>query len=247
MKKAITIFLIAAIMITTAGCSGDNTVTESSGGSSKVESSTVESQESVTEESKPVVNGEVTLEVLDNYPVTSEEFFEYDIRSVTYKEDGGIRITKYTGTDPIVVVPDTIDGHPVTEVGGYIFANDSFVTTVKLPKFIKRLSKSFINNSEIKIIDARFVEEIEESAIGFNPELEQLILGDALLKTAGGAIGMCSKLKEVYISANFSEIPDVYNGLDEFVGMPDDFTIVGEEGSYIEQWAKDNGINFRVK
>ena len=52
----------------------------------------------------------------------------------TYKlyADGDAALTKYLGSDARIVIPEFIDGHPVTEVGAYCFQNNETITHVTL-------------------------------------------------------------------------------------------------------------------
>ena len=54
-------------------------------------------------------------------------------------EDGeGALLTNYSGTSGDVVIPETVDGHPVVAVGAHMFAYNEAVESVKLPeRFLK--------------------------------------------------------------------------------------------------------------
>ena len=58
--------------------------------------------------------------------------------------DGSVRITDYTGSDKELTVPDTLDGHPVTEIGPWAFAGLS-VTSVSLPEGIRVIGERAFN------------------------------------------------------------------------------------------------------
>ncbi|MBR2047249.1 MAG: leucine-rich repeat domain-containing protein, partial [Oscillospiraceae bacterium] len=53
----------------------------------------------------------------------------------TYTTDGSgnATITGYSGTDTNLVIPDTIDGYPVTTIGNDAFKNNDALTGVTLP------------------------------------------------------------------------------------------------------------------
>lgn len=59
----------------------------------------------------------------------------------TYKSDynGGIVITKYTGTDENVVIPKEIEGKPVTEIGSSAFENNKNMKSVSIPDSVKTI------------------------------------------------------------------------------------------------------------
>ena len=54
--------------------------------------------------------------------------FEYEV------EDGKVTITNYTGKGGDVVVPDTIDGLPVTAIGDNAFCYCAGLTSITLPE-----------------------------------------------------------------------------------------------------------------
>ena len=57
-------------------------------------------------------------------------------------DDGtGLKLTGYTGTDKHVVIPDTIKGYPVTELGGSVFAGHSGLRTVSIPAGTAKLNE----------------------------------------------------------------------------------------------------------
>ena len=54
--------------------------------------------------------------------------FEYEV------DDGKVTITDYTGAGGDVVVPDTIDGRPVTCIGDNAFCYCTGLTSITLPE-----------------------------------------------------------------------------------------------------------------
>ena len=60
--------------------------------------------------------------------------------------DGTIRITSCQTKDVNLVIPDTIDGYTVTEIGESAFANQSSIQTIKFPAKLKQIgAKAFAN------------------------------------------------------------------------------------------------------
>mgnify|MGYP003300528862 CR=1 FL=1 len=60
---------------------------------------------------------------------------EYVLGDYTYTltEDGTAEITGYTGTEPEVVIPAEVDGHPVTAIGDGAFRCCGTLTGVSIP------------------------------------------------------------------------------------------------------------------
>ena len=57
-------------------------------------------------------------------------------------EDGAARIVKYIGDDPKAVIPDTIDGYPVTQIGSRAFSDRPGVTHVIVPSGVTFISST---------------------------------------------------------------------------------------------------------
>ena len=57
------------------------------------------------------------------------EDFEYSIS----EETNEVTITKYTGTDTVVSIPDTINGNPVTSIGTGAFAGRDNLENITIP------------------------------------------------------------------------------------------------------------------
>ena len=53
--------------------------------------------------------------------------------------NGAITITSYTGTNPVVVIPSTINGLPVTSIGGGVFTYSSSLTSVTIPDTVTNI------------------------------------------------------------------------------------------------------------
>lgn len=62
--------------------------------------------------------------------------FEYEI------DDSKVTITRYRGAGGDVVVPDTIDGLPVTSIGAYAFRDCTGLTSITLPNSVTSIGDS---------------------------------------------------------------------------------------------------------
>ncbi len=59
----------------------------------------------------------------------------------TYKTapDGGAIITAYNGNYSVLVIPEKVDGHTVTEIADSVFSGNTKLTSVSLPQGLKKL------------------------------------------------------------------------------------------------------------
>ena len=157
MRQLMMWMLTMAMLVALVGCGGspvsnnDDVMQTSQGGGD---------HSAAVEETEPgdggVFTGEVTESVVRNYRVASENDFEYGVT------EGGVRVTKYIGSDSIVVVPDTIEGEKVVELSALLFGNDSTVRGVLVPDGVKSLEGTFTNSSKIEVVICENVQVLGE-------------------------------------------------------------------------------------
>lgn len=186
-----------------------------------------------------IPKGELTEKDVRNHKVAKESDFKYD------DTVGGVRIWKYTGSDTIVVIPETINGKQVVEIGGLIFANDSNVRGVLIPNGVKEITQLFTNNDDLEVVISENVEEIGYNTFNSCSSLHTVVLGDKLTEIGENAFSNCGKLKELYISPLVTDMDEVAAAT-AFL-LDDSLTIVGEKGSFIESFCAENDIPFRAK
>ena len=90
----------------------------------------------------------------------------YDDFEYTVSDDNTVTVTKYTGTNAKVTVPEKINSKTVTAVGSYAFQKNTGITGVTLPKTLKAIkSHAFDGCSNLASINIpSTVETIGESA-----------------------------------------------------------------------------------
>src|SRR5437870_734333 len=69
----------------------------------------------------------IFLGIIVGLPATVRAQYDYTTNN------GTITITAYTGSDPVVTIPSSIDGWPVTEVGSVAFEGNTNLTSVIIP------------------------------------------------------------------------------------------------------------------
>lgn len=93
--------------------------------------------------------------------------FDYTI------QNGEVTITGYKGTGGEVDIPSTIDGYPVTEIGGYAFSNLSNIWKINIPDTVKKIGNvAFMSTSITDITIPAGVQEIPFSAFARCPSLK---------------------------------------------------------------------------
>lgn len=154
--------------------------------------------------------------------------FEYE------KVDNSIVLTKYTGAEESVFVPDEIDGIPVTKIGESCFAGDIHMKKVHVPEGVTTIGDyafeccsvlekvylpetltvigngAFSGCGSVKMIDLQEqVEEIGNGAFLFCREMEAFHVPASLKKIGDFAFAGCENLYAIDLSSSqLTEIPN---------------------------------------
>ncbi len=125
--------------------------------------------------------------------------------------NGAIIITSYTGTNSVVTIPDTINGLPVTSIGG-INGDGGFVgafqygsvTSVTLPNSVTNLGAKafFLCGSLTNVAFGTGVTSIGTDAFGGCSGLTSITLPASLTSLSGAAFIGCTGLTGVYFLGN---------------------------------------------
>ena len=171
---------------------------------------------------------EITMDDLMSHDETPAEDFEFN--------DGTdeIVIEKYVGNDPIVVIPDEIDGKKVV---GF----ESAFT---------------LNNNIVAVKIGNNVQEVENSAFSGCKQLKYVVMGDSV-KTIGGRMFAQTNLQELVLNDGLQKIgqddsnnvlapPSSNCGMD--LKIPEsvtelhvsEFNLIGKSGSYAEQYENEH-------
>ncbi|MGN1423113.1 MAG: InlB B-repeat-containing protein, partial [Oscillospiraceae bacterium] len=77
---------------------------------------------------------------------------EYSYNELEYQINGSeITITKYTGNDSEVYIPDSIDGRKVVEIGMYAFSGKEEIEHIRFSAYLRRINeKAFLNCSSLQ-------------------------------------------------------------------------------------------------
>ncbi|WP_321428971.1 leucine-rich repeat protein [uncultured Methanolobus sp.] len=106
----------------------------------------------------------------------------------TYTSDGSsVTITKYVGSDGIVIIPAEIEGLPVTTVGALAFQSCSALTTVSIPNSVTSIGASAFEDCSA---------------------LTSLSIADSITSIGNNAFEDCSALTTLIIPNNVTSIGD---------------------------------------
>lgn len=236
MKKGKTRVLALALALLcvcgTAACSSKEGETSSAAGKTSSAGSAASSKQA---NAKP--SGELTQESLKSYPVTPESQFE------TEDVSGGVSVTWCYSEDAVVVVPKTIKGKPVVEIGGQGMKALPTCRGIVLPDSVEIIKfDAFCADENLECIDlGKSLKTIEFGAFDDCNKLKTVTFPDGLESISegdkNGIFFVSSALHEVYIPASTTKIGNVLMHKD----CPN-AVIVTPAGSAAEKWAKANNV-----
>lgn len=132
----------------------------------------------------------------DSTEPASASVYTYEVLS-----DGTIRITSCQTSDINLVIPDTIDGYTVTEIGTSTFANQTSIQTVKFPANLKQIGvKAFANCTgllEVTLPDT--IQGAGQLCFSGCTALKKAVLNKGRINIVYGMFENCTSLTEVVI------------------------------------------------
>ncbi len=143
------------------------------------------------------------LSVVIIAPITASaetsEIFKYSVK------DGKATITGYT-SEPTgdLVIPDTLDGYPVTSVGNYAFECCTGLTGINIPNGIKSINwATFADCSGLKcIVIPKSVTSIDNFAFDACSGLTSVGIPSSVKSIGNCAFRNCTGLKTVYYTGS---------------------------------------------
>ena len=243
-KKLLILGMIFTMAVSSAGC-GSST-SDNSGKTDKQTATVQDSQNDTSSDSKSDNDkkdtkyksaDEITMDDLMSHDETPAEDFEFNDNS------DEIVIDKYVGKDPIVVIPDEIDGKKVI---GFSFMNDKNIVAVRIGDNITEIDRYAFGNAEnLKyLVLGKSVKSIDGGNF-FGTNLKELILNDGLEKIGEDEF------------TYYVDPPLDNSGMD--LKIPEsvtemhlrDFHLIVKAGSYAEQYAKEyaesNNLTYTVE
>ena len=249
MKKRLLILgMIFTMAVSSAGCGSSSSDNAGKTEQPKQTATVQDSQKDTSNDSKSdndkkdtkyKTADEITMDDLMSHDETPAEDFEL----IDNLDE--IVIEKYVGKDPIVVIPDEIDGKKVVDFDK-TFWNNKIVVAIRVGNNVTEIKKMAFSNCE---------------------NLKYVVLGESV-KSLGSDSFANTNIKEIELNDGLQKIgeddtnntvdaPDSNYGMD--LKIPDsvteihvrDFNLIVKSGSQAEQYAKDfadsNNLTYTVE
>lgn len=159
-----------------------------------------------------------------------------DIWKWDKQEDGTLKLTKYIGSDPDIVIPPVIGKDPVTCIDFSVFCNCKNIESISVPASITQIwdlssqsAKAPLitvseENTRYRVVDGCLLDknvlvmayparkipacvtEIGWRAFMYCQEQERIDIPDSVKKVGAAAFMMCRKLKEVRLPINLTKL-----------------------------------------
>ena len=234
MKKRLLVLGLAFTMLAATACGtssdggnktskADKTVTATSNSDKTSETQKDDDKKDDAKESYKSAD-DITMDDLKNHEETPADDFEYGDGP-----NGSIVIDGYIGEDPIVVIPNEIDGKKVVDFGR-MFTNNKDVVAIKVGDNVEDIiENAFTNCDNLKyIVFGKNVKVINDGLLG-GSKIEQIEFNDGLEKLGSNVSGVGLKSKiDVSIPESVTEMT--------FRGAK---TLIVKSGSYAESYAKE--------
>lgn len=232
MKKRLLILGMILTMAMATGCGSTTEVTDNSKQqTANADDETNSSVEDKTSDEKDTDTNyksadEITMDDLMSHDETPAEDFEYkDI-----PDYDGIIIKDYIGDDPIVVIPNEINGKKVTRFDK-TFMNNKNVVAVRIGDNVTEVSTdAFVNCENLKYVV--FGKSVQSLGGGnfVNTNIEEVVLNEGLLTIGTSEYDYVTGWNDVTISIPESVTEMHISGCN----------IIVKAGSYAEQYAEES-------
>ena len=125
-------------------------------------------------------------------------------------EDGSAEIRRYTGKKNKVVIPDQIEGHPVTRIGEGAFSGKERITSIVIPEGVTAIAKrGFSGCYKLGSIELpESVKSIGYQAFASCINLTRIKLSPGLESIEESAFVSCDKLKSLELPEGVKSIGD---------------------------------------
>ena len=126
----------------------------------------------------------------------------------TVTDENSAVISKYTGNEASVEIPESINGYPVTEIGDSAFKGNFSLKNAEIPDGVKTIGDYAFNDctglESITIPES--VEKIGRSAFFYCTRLENVNVSDGIKTIGDGAFFGCYSLKSFKITESVNSV-----------------------------------------
>lgn len=134
-----------------------------------------------------------TTEPETTQPAEEQSEWDYTIA------DGSVTITDYTGSAEELVIPETIEGYPVTVIGARAFYTCSTLKSVEIPAGVTTIAHNAFawcsNMASVTLPDS--ITQIERRAFYYCTELNNLCIPESVTEIGASAFANCIGLTNV--------------------------------------------------
>ena len=235
MKKIIAWILMAILLLSLCACRPQNDKKDET--KEPADTQQMQPDAGDSDDQKDNTADPLTVDEVMAAPETSADEFDYDVT------DDGVEITDYNGDGGIVVVPKKIEGVDVVWISKKAFMNANTITAVKLPDTVEEVgNEAFQNCGALEIfISGNGVKRLGEYAFNACVKLNTAILSD-VLEVIDDLCFARTALTEVELPGTVKEISYAFEGK----SLEEPFTIIGEAGSFVEQYVQEYGENCKL-
>jgi hypothetical protein len=170
------------------------------------------------------------------FPAETMEASDFDVLQNRF---GGVTITRYRGTENIVVIPETMGGLPVTIIGNRAFFNKD-LTGVTIPETVVTIEPLAFAENQLQSAEIPGCVSIGYEAFAGN-QLSTLILSERL-SSIGPRAFLNNKLTAITIPGRITNI-----GKDAFTGNPlSSITVGASRNLFASQGFESSFVNYYV-
>ena len=194
----------------------------------------------------------LTISIGGNLTAHADEWngmFKY-----SYLDNGTISIDKYLGSTSEVVIPKSIDGVNVTEIGSHCFTKNENVRSITVPDGVKTICNGAFEDCpeliEVNMSDS--VEEVGDALFKGSYKLKNVRLSLNLTRISKSMFYDCSSLESINISEKITEIGEsafINCSSLKSVSLPDTVKKIGDYafGYYTKDGAVVKCSDFKIQ
>jgi hypothetical protein len=170
-----------------------------------------------------------------SYGIEKVDIDDYNHTQYEYNDiTGGVIITKYLGTDQEIVVPDTLDGKTVLEIGEEAFYANTSLTEISFPESVVSIGDSaFLACSNLIKLDLpNTMTKIGDHAFRNCVRLTNLTFPNYVASIGSFAFADCRSLNNVTIPVSITSIPYyAFSGCTKLTSITIPDTVISIEAS----------------